>query len=231
MNKILSIVGATAFFVCAVTIISCSSVPPTKVEQYLFNIQTNLAAKVVQSTNVITTTNFVTVTRTNEVTQPGGAVVTNVVTVAVPQVQVTTNVVTVTNLVPTYIYTTGQGAQTVKVIGAEAGGLFGVGGAVSSGLGALLAAWMWFRSSKKAASANNLAQTIETVREFIKTLPNGANYDTVLTNWMQKNQASAGVLNDVLSILQKEVSNPDAKVAAAQVQAALAALAVTPPKT
>jgi hypothetical protein len=104
----------------------------------------------------------------------------------------------------------------------------GIGGMVSSGLMALLALWAYLRSSKLGNTSTALAQEIETLREFILSLPKGANYDQAITAWLQGHQAEAGVAQEVLGLLQSEVSNPDAQVAAKELQEAIGAMV---PKT
>jgi hypothetical protein len=62
------------------------------------------------------------------------------------------------------------------------------------------------------------------MREFVKQLPNGAVYDSALTQWLQQHQADTGTLTTVMNLLENTVSNPDATVAAQQIRAAIAAL-------
>ena len=92
----------------------------------------------------------------------------------------------------------------------------------------MLSVWGWARSSKNYSTAANTAQVVETLREFIKQLPNGTKYDSTLTQFMTQHQAEAGVVNQVLTILQNEVSNPDAKQAAVELVTTINALASTP---
>lgn len=186
-------------------ILGCSAVgrnpsPPTKLEQGIFNVQTNYVTEV--STNVAPQV---------------VAGVTNWVTNVVSQVM------------PQYTYTLGPGGQAIKDTGSAIGNLFGVGGLVSTGLAGLLGIWAKLRSSKNYDTAANTAQIVETLRQFIKGLPNGAAYDTALTQFMMQHQSEAGVLAQVTQILAAEVSNPDAKVAAAEIVATLRSLGVNVP--
>lgn len=134
----------------------------------------------------------------------------------------------VTNLVesakPVYVYTKGSGETQITQVGTDVGNLFGVGGLAGTAIGMLFGAWRWIRGNKVAQTANELAQNIETIREFVKQLPNGATYDSVLTGWLTKNQAKAGVLNEVINILKQQISNPEAKAAADQVSETIAGL-------
>lgn len=214
----------------ALVIIGCSTTPPTALERKLFNVTTNYYPELVTVTNTAYRTNTVieTVTTTNKV----GVVVTVPFTnfITVPITQLTTQVVQV----PAYTYAKGPTGEAAQGVAGTIGNIAapGVGGPIASGIVGLgLAAWAWIRGSKKSATANNLAQTIEVARELLKSLPNGAGLDNQLTSWMQNNQAAAGVLPQVLDILDKTVDNPQAKTVSDQLRAALAALqSPTPPK-
>ena len=129
--------------------------------------------------------------------------------------------VTLTNLQPTYTYTPGPTIGAAK----DAAGLIpGYGTLVGTGIGVLAAFWGWLRSSKNGATAATLAQEIEAIREFMKALPNGAAYDNALVQYLQSHQAEEGTIQNVLSVLAKEVSSSDAKMAAQQIIATLTAL-------
>lgn len=148
--------------------------------------------------------------------------VTNAVIVTNPDGTKTTNLVETSK--PIYLFTKGAGETQITQIGTEVGNLFGVGGIVGTALGALFGAWRWVRGNKAAQTADNLAQSIEMIREFVKSLPNGAVYDSELVNWLTQHQAEAGVLQSVIAILKNEVNNPEAKAAADQVIATIASL-------
>lgn len=157
---------------------------------------------------------------------------TNYVPVVVPVTNSTGQVALTTNQMPQYTYAQGPGAQVAKDTVGAIGNLFGVGGLASTALGGLLSIWGWLRSSKNYQTAANTAQVVETLRQFIKGLPNGQAYDTALVQFMTQHQSEAGVLAQVTQILANEVNNPDAKVAAEQVIATLRQLGVnipTPP--
>lgn len=156
----------------------------------------------------------------------------------VPTVTVTTNtvegqppVVTYqTNLEPRYVWAPGPAVKDVQT---GLGLIPAYGGLAGTALGALATLWAWIRSSKAGATNVTLAQSIETMREFLQALPNGAVYDSALTTWLQKHQNDTGTVTQVLSLLQNDVSNPDAKAAAQQVIAAINALnpSALPPGT
>ena len=135
----------------------------------------------------------------------------------------------VTSNIPSYSYSNGPGVAAAQ---SAASLIPGYGSLAGMGIGALAAIWGWIRSSKNGATAATLAQSIESIREFIKGLPNGANMDLVLTNWLQQHQADTNTLNNVLTLLANDVSNAEAKVVAQQLQATIASLnSPTPPKT
>jgi len=210
------------------TSIGANPSAPSQLEQTVFNIQTNFVPITVFKTNQVTTVIDLPVYVTNSV----GIMVTttNHYTNSVAEISTTTN------QVPAYNYTTGTGTTLVTQ---TAGGILntffpGVGSMASSGILALLALWGHLRSTKSTNTATSLAQEVETIREFIQTLPNGAAYDNALVQFLQQHQMETGVAEQVLSLLAKEVSNPDAKVAVTEIQQTLTTLAqstttTTPP--
>jgi hypothetical protein len=212
---------ALMIFVAGCSVVGRNPSPPTKLEQSLFDVKTNYVPVVVPVTEYRTNLQIVTATVTNlqGVTQTVTNFLTNVVTTVLLQ----------TNQQPAYAYAQGAGAQNVKDVAGTIGGLFGVGGLASTALGALLSVWGWARSSKNYQTASNTAQVVETLRQFIKQLPNGAAYDQALTTFMVQHQAEAGVLAQVVDILNKEVSNPDAQQASREIITALRALGVNVP--
>ena len=136
---------------------------------------------------------------------------------------------------PAYTYGPGPGGDAAKGVAGAIGNIAapGVGGPIASGVVGLgLALWAWIRGNKQSATANNLAQSIEVARELIKSLPNGAAIDSSYTTWLAQHQAEAGVIPQVLDILDKTVDNPLAKQTSDQLRAALAAIQnPAPPKT
>jgi len=187
-------------------IVGCST-SPTPTEQRWFQIQTNQVPEITITTNVVTVTltrtNYVTVTNTQGVVEYQ----TNIVPVFVPQ----TNVVVVARTNETYLYSPGPGSQLIQETGGMVGNLFGVGGIVSSAIAALFGIWAQVRSSRRYTTAATLAQTIEVIREFIKSLPNGAVVDAAFVKWMQDRQIETTTLQQVLKLLETEVSSDEAK--------------------
>lgn len=219
---IVAIIASCSLMGCA------NTTPPNKVEQVLFSTVTN----------VVTVTNQVPVPvqvyRTNEVVLYS----TNQLNQTVVTYSNVVNVAWQTNNIAVQAFETNY-IQTPKPdVTAAAGGVGGiintflpsVGSLVTEGVLGVLAGWAAWRSRKKGATAETLAQEIETVRSFIRALPNGTAYDTELVNFLQAHQNEAGVAQEVLKILADSVSNPDAKVAAQTVIDAINALkSVTTP--
>lgn len=206
----------------------CVSHPPTALEQRYFTITTNPPVIAV-TTNVFSVTLY----KTNEVTQT----VTNVQgvlefktnVIVIPQTVLQTNLAVVTNQPETYNFAPGPGQQNIKDIGGLIGNFFGAGGLVTTAIGGLFSIWGMLRSKKNYGTAAQLAQTIETLRNFVQQLPNGQTYDAALVQWMQQHQAETGTINQVIGLLANEVSTPDAQVAAEHIRAAIAALGVPLP--
>lgn len=215
------IAGCTAFR---------NGAPPTAFERSLYDVRTNYTPTVVVQTNVIPVTTYQTNTVTVNVTNPVGVVEWHTNIAVVPVTQYQTNIASVTNQTPNYYY-----APNSRLTGAE-GAVSAIpiyGTLASTALAGLAALWGWVRSSKNGAAGATLAQSIETMREFIKQLPNGAVYDSALVQWLQQHQADTGTLTTVLNIIDQSVKNPDAQIAAQQVRAAIAALnpAALPPQS
>jgi hypothetical protein len=192
---------------------------PNAVEKQIFTTVTNWVQVPVQTTNTTFTTNIVTQFQTNTVGQ--------IVTVTNQVVQPQYNLVWVTNEIPQYENTV---SDRTKATVTGAGGVLnyffpGAGAAASTGVLALLGLWAQLRSGKRKDTSVALAQEVETIREFIKTLPSGAKYDTAITQFLQSHQMQAGVANEVLGILKSQVSNPDAKAAIEEIQGTLKAVA------
>lgn len=190
--------------------------PPTKFEQTIYDVKTNVVQQVVIRTNFVTQIVPVAVFQTNSV----GVLLTNYVTVS----QVVPQYVTITNTTETYLLTPKASTVADTQVAGSVSNLMvpGSGGLVAGILAGLFTMWGKLRSSKQTGSA--LAQNIETMREFLKTLPNGSKYDLVLTTFMQAHQAEAGVLNQVLDILNNTVSNAQAQGSVKEIQNALADL-------
>jgi len=196
------------------TVIGCAALssPPTAAEHLAYDVVTNYVDVPVikQVVEVVTVTNTIgqTVTETNRVYE------TNIVSQPVydltPKAAVTAGIQT--------------GGAALNVVAP------GIGSMVSAGLLALLAIWGHIRGYNGANTSQSLAQEIETMREFISSLPNGAKYDTAIVQFLQSHQMENGVAQSVLKILNNNVSNPDAKAALTEINATLTQLGAQVPK-
>jgi len=217
-----AMVASAWAFICAVVLFGCAGcaalkgeTPPTKFETVVFNVQTNRITNVVSVPVEVWSTNTVTKYRTNTV----GVTVTNLVQTF--SVTYATN--TVTNVVKTYDFTPKDGVQQdIESIGTTVGTFIPGADVVAGILATALIMWGRLRSSKKAG--NVLAQNIQAIREFLKTLPDGAKYDEALVQWMRKNQKETGAVKEVVSILAKYVDKTEAKTGAQEIKAAIDAL-------
>lgn len=131
---------------------------------------------------------------------------------------------------PVYTYSPGH---VLKDVETGVSLIPGYGGLAGTALGALTSLWMWIRSTKNYNTGVTLAQSIETIREVIKALPNGATIDNQLTAWLQQHQSETATVGGVLTMLENDVSNPDAKIAAQQLISTIQSLStnVLPPGT
>lgn len=189
----------------------CASTP-TKVETKLFDITTNTV--VVLKTNTIWKTN-VEIQQVQQIVPTPSGSVTNVfffTNVAAIPIQVPT-----TNVTQNYNYTPNQNAAEIKEGGTAAGNLFGVGGIAGTVLGGIFTAWAAWRSKQNKGMAVALSQIVETGREVLKTLPNGAALDTAYVSWMQKHQAEAGAIQSVMKIVSNVTDNQSAQKAAQEI--------------
>jgi len=207
----------------------CSSTP-TSLDRAVANVQTNYVPTLALQTNLVT------VVQTNVVVQT--LTVTNSVGIPVPLYQ--TNVVTVTNTspvvslvtnqVPTYTLTPNATATGVAgVVGSVTNAFLpGTGGLITSGLLAALSIFLGYRNRQMNGQndvlsqvSGTLAQTIETARELLPKAQQDA-----FTTWMIKNQASAGVIQQVAQIVKDSTNNVQAQAAANEIIALM-----TPPPT
>ncbi|MGV1047674.1 MAG: hypothetical protein ACOYD4_03995 [Solirubrobacterales bacterium] len=212
--------------IIALTLVGCASTKaPTAIETKLFNVETNIV-EVVQ-TNTVFKTNYVVQNIQNIVPTPSGSItnytlITNAVAVPIQ--------VPVTNYVESYAFKPNETAATVTATGGMIGNFFGAGGLVTTIIGGLFASWASWRSRKNGQTAVALAQIIETGREVLKSVPNGAAIDSEYVNFMTTHQAEAGVLQNVMNILAKVTDNSSAQQAAREISATIEAVkaSVTP---
>lgn len=186
--------------------------PPTAFENRFFDIQTNLVPRQFFKTNFIDVPVPVFVLKTNEldeITQ-----LTN--TVIVKQVEI----LTLTNLHEVYdwspktnqVYVQGAGA-VANIVAPGSGGL--VVGLLTAGL----AAWGKLRSRKKTGDV--LVQNIESILEFVDTVPNGSEYTSAIKHIIKKDQEDEGVREKVKVAMADGVDKSDAKSSASDMQKSL----------
>jgi hypothetical protein len=162
--------------------------PPSPTEQKYFEIQTNYVPVVVLVTNKTEAT----------ATTPASI-----------------QVETVTNQVAQYTFTPNENAGAVAGTGGLIGNFWGVGAPVGAGLAGLFSLWGLWRSRKSAvATSAELAQIIETGRQMLLTLPEGAKYEAAYKDWMIKHQAQTQTIAAVSQLVAGSVNNAAAKGAA-----------------
>ena len=181
------LVGLLAF---SFTGCSTPQKPPTPTEQKYFEIRTNTVEVVALVTNVLPAT---------------------ATTVAAVRVE------PVTNRVEQYEFVPNANAQLVASTGAAVGTTISpvAGGVVGAAIMGLFSLWGLFRSRKAAvASAEELAQIVETGRQILLSLPDGAKYEAAWKAWMVKHQAETQTIAQVSQLVALAVDNDKAKGAA-----------------
>jgi hypothetical protein len=171
----------------------CGS-PPVAVEQHFYTITTNETPIVTSAVTFQAVTNG-------------------------PVVTFTTNVVYTTNLQVGYVFTPNTtNAAPVVGIARGIGNIFGpYGDLIAAAIIGALALWGKVRSTQATqadAASAVLAQGIETLREILKTTPQGREMDTQIVALLSKQQITAGVIREVARIVNDNVDNPAAKQAA-----------------
>lgn len=177
--------------------------PPSKLDQVVFAIQTNI----VNQTNTYQLTNVV--TQVQAVTNTVGQVtsVTNVTQQVVPQYVA----VPVTN----YVYT----PKPVITDGANMiGGMTGPYGAVAAAaLAGILGIWGRLKSRQADTMqgvAENSTQALQTARAVIAALPNGASVADQFDKWLTAHQADADLASEIAGVLANVSSTHTIGVAA-----------------
>lgn len=211
----------------------CQTSPPTKMEQGMFDIVTNTV--VVVKTNMVTLTNTevvqITVTNVDHTTKVTD--VTNYTQVVVP--------VQVTNKTETYDYgapsarTQAQKEMVTSIVGTGANMVAPGSGelvkTVTTGLiTGGLALWAWIRGNGHKNAAAQLTQVVETGREIIKAVPGGEKYDAAYLQWMKDHQTETGVANLIGKLVEKNVSNDQAKGAVQSIMDVIGTVSDVTPK-
>lgn len=201
---LVSVLALGAFSFAGCKLVGENPSPPSKAEQALFDTKTNY----VTVTNVVP--QVITTYETNEATHTvTSSSITNLLLVPGTQTQY---VNTVKPAVTGTVQAVGTAVNTFAP---------GIGGLISSGILALLAGWSYLRSNKNRDTSAALAQEIQAVLNFIGQLPDGPKYVDVVKQFLQQHQNEADVVNQVVDLLAKQVSNSEAKAAANQVIATI----------
>lgn len=172
--------------------------PPSVAEQKYFEIRTNVVEVVTTVTNIVPATET---------------------TVAAIRVE------PVTNKVEEYEFTPNANAGTLATTSAAVTSIWNpvAGGVVGAAIAGLFSLWGLFRSKNKATAeradvnqitAEELAQIIETGRQILLKLPEGAKYEAAYKAWMIKHQAQTGIIAQVAELVSASVDNEKAKGAA-----------------
>jgi hypothetical protein len=202
----------------------CGTTPPAPFEQYLFTSVTNYTPKV----ETVTVTNTVTVTVTNT----AGAVHDQAI-VSVITTQQTNMLATVTTTPSVALQSwAGLASGVANTVSPGSGGIVGLGLlgiAGFFGINRQRKLTEAVRASEGHASAattaqavaENFAQSIEVLREVLKTTPQGQVLDVKIVDMLQRNQMTVGLIRDAAAIVDNTVSNAAAKAAAQKILALL----------
>lgn len=210
-------------------IVGCASTAPTPTERVFFDISTNYTPKLVLQTNIVQlyTTNQVVNYITNRVTEAEVNVIT--ITNNLVNVEWTTNIVIRTNIAETYTYNANTNSAKLVETVRGVGNMFGPFGEIA---GILVAGALGFWARYRTTSAANksslvLAQVIETGRELMRAMPNGAEAEQKWLQWMISHQAETKTISNIAELL-KLVNNDTAKGVSDQI---LKLIEETKPKT
>ena len=210
---------------CLVSLLmGCGTTPPAALENYLFVTTTNYVPKIVTVTNTIERI----VTVTNEAGQ------------VIVQPVIEKTVLLTTNLIGSVTQTPSAALQS------WAGLASGVANTVSPGSGGIvgiallgIAGFFGLNRQRKlteavqAADANseragtaeivaqNFAQSIEVLREVLKTTPQGQVLDAKILKMLKQNQVTVGIIREAADIVAHTVNNDTAKLAAHKILQAL----------
>ena len=69
------------------------------------------------------------------------------------------------------------------------------------------------------------------MRVFIQNLPNGTKYDQAITAFLQQHQVDSNIAQQVLTLIDNNFINPQAKAAVEEINAALKIASATPAPT
>lgn len=192
------------------TLAGCST-PPTAFESYFFDTKTNVTEHV----STVLTTNATT-----------GAVIANVQTNLLPTVVSEPSVALKSwaGLASTVVNTVSPGSGGIVGIALLGiASLFGINRHRKLNAALEVADVHETESSNTRIIAENFAQSIEVLREVLKTTPQGQALDVKIVDMLQRNQTSTGLIREAANIVQYTVNNEKAKAAAQKILALLPA--------
>ena len=194
-------------FLCLILVFSlmgCGTTPPAALESYLFDTRTNFTPVV------------------------------SVITNAAGIVNVQTNMLPTVTQTPSVALQSwaGLASGVANTVSPGSGGIVGLGllGAAGFfGLNRQRKLTTAVRESEGHASAattaqavaENFAQSIEVLREVLKTTPQGQALDVKIVDMLARNQMTVGIIRDARAIVDNTVSNEAAKSAAQKILALL----------
>ena len=184
----------------------CSS-QPTSVERFLFDVKTNQVAHVTITTNIIN--GVATIAAQTNIAQ-------EVIWTVKPTVTTVSNIGAgiVDNLFP------GIGKLALILLTGFLS-LFGLNRQRKLTEAANRADVHYERANTADAVAENFAQSIEVLREILKTTPQGQALDLKIVDMLQRHQLTAGIIREAVRVVENTVSNDAAKSAAGKIHALL----------
>ena len=184
----------------------CSS-QPTSVERFLFDVKTNEVARVSITTNTVG--GIATIAAQTNIAQ-------DVIWTVKPTVTTVSNIGAgiVDNLFP------GIGKLALILLTGFLS-LFGLNRQRKLTEAANRADVHYERANTANAVAQNFAQSIEVLREILKTTPQGQALDLKIVDMLQRHQLTAGIIREAVSIVGNTVNNDAAKSAAGKILALL----------
>lgn len=209
---------------CLVSLMGCGTTPPAALENYLFVTTTNYVPKIITVTN--------TVERIVTVTNDAGQV--SVQPIRENTVIVTTNQIATVTQTPSVALQSwaGLASGVANTVSPGSGGIVGVsllGLAGFFGINRQRKLTAAVRESEGHAAtattaqavAENFAQSIEVLREVLKTTPQGQALDLKIVDMLQRNQLTVGIIRDAAAIVDNTVSNEAARDTARKILALL----------
>jgi len=221
---IFTVVGVLSLAIAGCALFPKNGAPLSGAERPFFTTVTNYHDIVTLKTNLVYEPVPVPVYVTNAVS---GDVVTQTNIIQVPQYVI----IPITNQFPEYTHKPNETAQGAASVGGTIANLFvpGSGGVVTTAILGAFSLWAGWRSKKNKDTGIALTQEIETILEFVYSLPKGAAYHEAVTRWLQEHQIATGTAQEILKILEKTTDNRDAVSAMEGIRGSISALGTTMP--